>query len=109
MNMDIRQEFEAWSDESPNQLEKYTNGSLKGEYCDLEMQYAWRAYQAGRRAGAEEMRERAAKEAERIANTGGKWPSGDEGEKANTRAVRTMMQDLGNAYAEVIRALPVEE
>lgn len=43
---DSRQQFEAWTQESRDQLEIYTNGALKGEYCDLEMQYAWRAWQA---------------------------------------------------------------
>jgi hypothetical protein len=51
MSMDIRQEFEAWWDEKEYDF----MGFETSRGC------AWQAYQAGRRAGAEDMRERAAK------------------------------------------------
>lgn len=43
---DSRERFEAWTQESPYQLQTYINGALKGEYRDLEIQFAWKAWQA---------------------------------------------------------------
>jgi hypothetical protein len=81
MNMDIRQEFEAWWDK-----DDLTNS---GPWApNTPIQWAWDAYQAGRRAGAEDMRERAAK-----------WISFERADRPAH----------GWEFSAAIRALPVEE
>ena len=65
--MDIRAEFEAWwRDFEPDCIfERFSDnnalGYPPGVYTVARLQYAYEAYQAGRRAGAEDMRNQTAK------------------------------------------------
>ena len=110
--MDIRQEFEAWSGESGEALERYPQeGQHRGEYYDLGIELEWKAYQAGRRAGAEDMRERAAQENDcgcecrqevlNVLKTSGR-------RKAKYACTQTAGECLALNAAD-IRTLPVEE
>jgi len=100
--MDTRAAFDAFCRKRNLICEGERDKKLGYAYAETET--AWQAY----RAGALAMRERAAKEAEKIGGIGGNWPDGHEGDNAMTRAARTMMQDSGSGYAAAIRALPVE-
>jgi hypothetical protein len=62
--MTSRKRFEAWAKVAPREWEVDIHngeGAWPGQYTEYHVQCAFEAYQAGRRAGAEEMRERAAK------------------------------------------------
>ena len=78
--MDIRQEFEAFAG-----TRLRLNKDRTGNYINEESVIAWEAYQAGRRAGAEDMRERAAKVC------------------VNDESGR----DSGGYFSDAIRALPI--
>ena len=50
-------------------------------------------------------RQRVAKLCRQIGHEGRQWPDGDEGPKANVRAVRSIMGDVGEVFAAAVLGL----
>jgi hypothetical protein len=115
MSMDIREEFEAWAKEPPLELPLLKmpadRGAWPGQYCMYETQLAAEAYQAGRRAGAEDMRERAAKVSDSAYECCGNPVVGAEymGSVEQICCGTPLVMKEPHEITTAIRALPVEE
>ena len=107
--MDIREEFEAWMMQSmlahgwgkDSVALVFLPSTIPGlTYSTVSTEHAWTGYQAGRRAGEESMRERAAKVCRNVL---------ERGDAIDRDEVYAALHNEGDASAceFAIRALPI--